>query len=213
MVQRGHPLPTVAEEHFELFQRYQFTCHRICKMILSCLSDFCNIAEEDRFETFHSDNEGSRSALSFQHHPPSPENGGVGHNAHTDVGTLTLLITKQWGLQVLSPLTNEWEYVQPRPGYAVVNVGDTLRFLSSLRFRSGLHRVLPIGGKSTVDRYSTIYFLRAADTATFEASDGKKLNAEEWFQRKFSAFTRPLEEMRKDGLAFGGMDKELGVII
>lgn len=47
---------------------------------------------------------------------------------------------------------------------AIVNVRDTLRFLSNERFRSVMHRVSPPGNE---DRYSTAYFLRAADGTIF----------------------------------------------
>ena len=132
---------------------------------------------------------------------------------HTDAGTLTLLFTKQWGLQVLTPADKEWEYVVPKPGHAIINVGDTLRCISNQRLRSAMHRVLPVGGKMIEDRYSTAYFLRAGDDAIFRGTDGKDVTAEQWFLRKFYSFTQPLEEQRKDSITFGGMDKALGTVV
>jgi isopenicillin N synthase-like dioxygenase len=182
----------------------------VVKTILSRVSDVCGLEGSRRFEHYHQDNAKSRSALYFLHHPPTDGKEGKGQNIHTDAGTLTLLFTKQRGLQVLSPTTNGWESVATKPGCAVVNVGDTLRFLSNQRFRSAMHRVLPPG---TEDRYSTAYFLRAADNAVFKGNDGKDTTAEQWFLRKFYTFTLSREEQRKDSVAFGGMEKALGVTV
>ncbi|KAE8343796.1 hypothetical protein BDV24DRAFT_149381 [Aspergillus arachidicola] len=149
-----------------------------------------------------------RSALYFLHHPPKPPGSqGLSQNIHTDAGTLTLLFTQQPGLQVLSPTTGQWEWVHPREGHGVVNVGDTLRFLSEERFRSALHRVLPLTDKDSAppyDRYSTAYFLRAAEDVVFVGNDGKKTTAEEWFVRKFHSFTQDWSVQRLDSVAVGG---------
>lgn len=51
----------------------------------------------------------------------------MGHNKHTDIGTLTLLFTEQLGLQLelQHPGSDEWEFVAPLAGHAIVNVGDS----------------------------------------------------------------------------------------
>ncbi len=139
---------------------------------------------------------------------------GLGQNIHTDAGTLTLLFTQQVGLQVLSPTTGQWEYVETRPGHGIVNVGDTLRFLSNERFRAALQRVLPLTdetGAQPFDRYSTAYFRRAADDAVFVGNAGKETTADEWFLRKFRSFTQERSVQRLDSVAFGGMEKSLGI--
>ncbi|KAJ6437218.1 multidrug resistance protein fnx1 [Purpureocillium lavendulum] len=107
-----------------------------------------------------------------------------GHNAHTDVGSFTLLFTEQPGLQVLSPKTGEWEYIAAKAGHAIVNVADTLRFISGRRFKSAMHRVLPPGGDMSTDRYSAAYFLRAGDGVVFKGINGEDVTAEQWFLSK-----------------------------
>ncbi|KAJ5898822.1 hypothetical protein N7495_003566 [Penicillium taxi] len=81
------------------------------------------------------------------------------------------------GLQVFSSEDATWKYVEPRPGHAIINVGDTLRFLSNKQLRSALHRVLPLGRVQTEDRYSISYFLRASDSTEFEDSNGDDSSA------------------------------------
>ena len=146
--------------------------------------------------------------MDFIHHPPVPSNGGIGHNIHTDLGLLTLLFNQEWGLQVISPTTEAWEYVAPRYGCPMVNVADTLMFASQHRFKSALHRVYPIGGVMTEDRYATAYFLRPTANSKFETLDGKIFTSEDWFVSKFDSFKQPLEEARKSGLAWGGLHRD-----
>lgn len=213
----GRPLPQIVLQNLELFKGFQFSAHYTLKSLLACLSDAAGInSGPERFEKYHKDEEQSKSTLFFLHHPVSKrleDETSLGHNMHTDVGSFTLLMTEQWGLQVLSPKTNAWEYVVPKPGFAIVNVADTLRFISGRRFRSAMHRVLPPAGKMVEDRYSTAYFLRAGDDTVFKGVDGKEVTANEWFQRKYHSFNQSLQEQREHAIATGGMDRDIGVKI
>lgn len=203
-------------ENFDLFAMFQSAAHYVLKTLLSSLSDAAGLEGADRFELYHPDEMPSKSTLFFLHHPVSEaleDKTARGHNAHTDVGSFTLLFTEQPGLQVLSPKTNKWEDIAVKPGHAIVNVADTLRFMSSRRFKSAMHRVLPPGGSMSEDRYSAAYFLRAGDNVVFKGLDGKEVTAEQWFLSKYSSFNKTLQEQRLDSVATGGMDKELGVLI
>ena len=112
-----------------------------------------------------------------------------GHIAHTDVGSLTLLFSHQSGLQVLRPGTDQWVDIRPVPGYAIVNIGDSLRHMSGRVFKSCLHRVVPtcpdIGGN---ERLSVIYFLRPKMDAKFRDETGREWRSVDWHIRKFDAF-------------------------
>jgi isopenicillin N synthase-like dioxygenase len=131
---------------------------------------------------------------------------GKGHNKHTDVGTLTFLLCKQWGLQILSPDTASWAFVEPREGHAVVNVGDSLRFVSGFRFASVVHRVTPLYDVQHEDRYSIAYFLRMADNATFRDQDGKAWSAKDWHDFKFNIFRKPFDLPGGTRFLTGGME-------
>lgn len=203
-------------ENLKLFENFQLSAHYVLKTLLGCLSDAAGIEGSDRFESYHPDDLPSKSTLFFLHHPVSEaleDKSARGHNAHTDVGSFTLLFTEQPGLQVLSPKTNEWEYVVAKPGHAIINIADTLRFMSKRRFRSAMHRVLPPGGKMSEDRYSAAYFLRAGDSVVFKGLNGEEVTAEQWFLSKYSSFNKTMQEQRLDSVATGGMDKDLGVSI
>ncbi|CAG8976292.1 hypothetical protein HYALB_00011778, partial [Hymenoscyphus albidus] len=59
---------------------------------------------------------------------------------HTDYGTLTILARVLRGLQILPHGASEWQYVEPKPGCVVVNVGDALFEWTGGVLRSNLHR-------------------------------------------------------------------------
>ncbi|TXC09024.1 hypothetical protein FocTR4_00004551 [Fusarium oxysporum f. sp. cubense] len=198
-------LPSVVEENLELFDQFNASCHFILKLLLDCLSDGLNLRGSARLDTHHRDDARSKSTLYFLHYPLGAQN----QNMHTDIGTLTLLFAPQWGLQVVSPVTGAWEYVQPREGHAIINVADTLRFLSNKRFRSALHRVLPIGGVQKEDRYAVSYFLRAADDTEFKDSNDQDSNAKSWYLTKYHTYELPHDVQREQTVLSGGMAQEL----
>ncbi|KAJ1332955.1 L-glutamate 3(R)-hydroxylase [Microdochium nivale] len=211
-------LAPVVREHLALFDHVTASCHFISKLLLDCLSDGLGLRGDARLETHHRDDCRSKSTLYMLHYPQQQQDRGttsdpqqVGQNMHTDIGTLTILWAPQWGLQAFAPSRGAWEYVEPRTGRIVVNVGDTLRFLSGRRFKSALHRVLPVGegGVQREDRYSISYFLRANDSAEFEDSNGDGSDAKSWYLQKYQMYEMPHEIQKQRTILSGGMAQEL----
>lgn len=147
-----------------------------------------------RYRHHHGDGDGaahsssSSSSSSYlrymRYHARTPaQNEALGHvwlRGHSDFGSLTLLFRQPVvALQVRDPRCRAraggrrqgsdeggaWRFVRPRPDAVVVNVGDTLEFLSGGFFRSGIHRVVapPAPGQAGRDRVGVLYFLRAGD--------------------------------------------------
>ena len=164
---------------------------QICATILSALSQ-CLPPEGSHasLEAVHRLDEASTTAIGLIRYPAhaadAPE---AGHIAHTDVGSLTLLFATRPGLQIEDPHAcsgASWLDVALRPGAAVVNVGDALRFLSGRVFRSCLHRVLP--NTQPDDRYSIAYFLRPSVETVYRDARGRVWTSLEWHNRKFETF-------------------------
>ncbi len=89
------------------------------------------------------------SAMRALNYPPltgphdAPLAGQLGAGAHTDYGTLTILLadTTQAGLQVQDAY-GEWHDTMPTPGSLVVNLGDAMARWTNDRWRSTMHRVV-----------------------------------------------------------------------
>ncbi len=71
-----------------------------------------------------------------------PNQYGIG--PHTDYGMLTLLLADQEPALQVYTKDEEWRYCVPVPGAILVNVADLLTRWTNDRWRSTLHRVLPV---------------------------------------------------------------------
>lgn len=191
--------------------------HAITVMILSRLSSELGLTLPSRFEAHHDDAGPSTSTLGLLRYPKHDKNtasSNVGHNKHTDVGSLTFLLARQWGLQYLSLATQRWEFIEPRPGHAIINVGDSLRFLSGGELASVVHRVVPLRQTQEEDRYSIAYFLRMNNSDLITDSTGKTWTAKEWHDFKFNVFKSP-STLDASGKVLTGMmvDNEIAVAV
>ena len=108
------------------------------------------------FNSFSND---AVAVLRLLHYPPQAPDADAnerGIGAHTDFGTLTLLLQDEvGGLQVFDAATNAWIDVAPTPGAMVVNLGNVMMRWSNDRYKSNLHRVINKSGK---ERYSIPFF-------------------------------------------------------
>jgi isopenicillin N synthase-like dioxygenase len=90
----------------------------------------------------------------------APLEGQLRAGAHTDYGTLTLLLQQEarTGLQVLC--RGEWHDVPAVPGTIVVNIGDLMSRWTNDRWVSTLHRVVipPTATALPSRRQSLVYF-------------------------------------------------------
>ncbi|RMZ86195.1 hypothetical protein DV737_g193, partial [Chaetothyriales sp. CBS 132003] len=103
---------------------------------------------------------GAVATLRYLHYPPqapdSDEKITRGIGAHTDFGSVTLLMQDEVdGLQVYEKNTDEWIDVEPTQGAYVVNLGNMFMRWSNDKYISNLHRVINKSGK---ERYSVPFF-------------------------------------------------------
>ncbi|KAH8621912.1 hypothetical protein IG631_23534 [Alternaria alternata] len=171
------------------------------------LSNALGADPANRLEQHHRDDADSNTTLVLLRYPKNLSSTCVGHNQHTDIGSLTLLFSKQWGLQLVSPETEEWEWVAPRPGHAIINVGDSLRFLTDKRLASCMHRVVPTPKTATQNRYSIAYFLRPENDIEYKDPEGKPISAKEWHDNKYKTFADSHEKQAMNSILMGGMDR------
>ncbi|MBL4682683.1 MAG: hypothetical protein JKY88_18445 [Pseudomonadales bacterium] len=95
--------------------------------------------------------------------------GDMALHHHTDPGVLTLLLQDMvGGLQALSR-EDGWVDVAPEEGTIVVNLGDAMQVWTNDKYRSAVHRVLPIQGQA---RFSTPYFFNPSRNAILEPLKG-----------------------------------------
>ena len=171
--------------------------YAICDDMMDSLSESMGLVGEKKLELQHQMLFPSTSSTALQCYPVAnlPPNTSQGHFVHTDSGTLSMLFVSDWGLQVYSSKHDRWESVPPRAGCAIVNVGDSLRFLSGLRLKSSLHRVVPLPERETTGpRYSITFFLRPNNDATFTDAEGSQWKGSEFLNKKFLIYRRPHQE-------------------
>ena len=201
--------PDGVKDHWELLRDFIRQSHSLTTTILASLSTSLNLPNEHRFETHHQSSVPSTSIAALQHYPSTdlPSDTSVGHFAHTDAGSLTVLFNSDWGLQAYSPASSTWQHVAPRANSAIINVGDALKFLSGFRLTSSLHRVVPwyrrLDKSSAGPRYATIFFLRPNNEAKLVDGDGVESSAGEWLERKFRNYRMPHEEQGLNAISTG----------
>jgi isopenicillin N synthase-like dioxygenase len=214
-IQRDSPhLPSVIKNSpdIKILENAISGCNIVTKTILSALSTGLGLVGASRFENTHRNDRPSTTTLAMMHYIPSDPavDKNIGHQKHTDISSLTLLFSDQWGLQVRPPRAREFGFVKPKDGCAIVNVGDSLRFASGHTMQSCIHRVVPFD--PTEHRYSIAYFLRAEDDTMFTDSEGRYITAGQWHEEKFFAFTYPpeLQAQAPPTMLLGGMKEEDG---
>lgn len=193
------PLPDLVLEpaNRSLLARYQTSCHRTGLDIMSILATQLDLAV-DAFEDKHRLNEPSDDHVRMTRGPPRkdasmPE---IQTPGHTDFGTITILFNWLGGLQVWSEPSRgnfhqlfdgapsnqtgttvaEWLWVKPKPGHAIVNLGDAAVKFTGGVLCSGRHRVIPAPGEQgLLPRYSIVYFVRPEDKCVLKRLKGGRV--------------------------------------
>jgi len=94
------------------------------------------------------------SMIRFLRYPPTPSD-AIGCGAHSDYGTVTLLLQDSiGGLQIQHK--DQWIDATPIPGTLVINVGDCMEFLTNGAFKATKHRV--INKSSDQERFVCLIF-------------------------------------------------------
>ncbi|KAK8053112.1 hypothetical protein PG996_012413 [Apiospora saccharicola] len=178
-------------------------------LVFSSLSASLSLPAGQHFEDFQGLPRPSPDILRLLKYHADTDTSCQPHVPHTDIGSLTFVFSSTPGLKVLprcvstkdqdqEPSSLPWQYVAPRPGHAVVNVGDCLSLLTNGLLKSALHCVGPVEGRSMNERYSIAYLMRPEDCAVLRTLDSPKIpqpapgqedpiTSGEWIRRKFEA--------------------------
>ncbi|KAK9374056.1 uncharacterized protein V1513DRAFT_447130 [Lipomyces chichibuensis] len=180
------PLPPTFSRFEQDLAEFSKKCHATCHKLLDLLAVALKIdpaqGGAEWFSSRHDLKQVSGSILRFLYYP-AVRNGDneneIRAGAHTDYGSMTLLFQRagEEGLEVLSPITNEWIAIpalQAKDSKScppiVVNIADQLSFWSANVLKSAVHRVkFPLHQvRSGLDRYSMAYFCHPADDTLLE---------------------------------------------
>lgn len=120
---------------------------------------------EDHFEPLIDRHTSAMRASNYPDLDRPAQAGQLRAGAHTDYGTLTILYPDPLigGLEVERP-DGAWAAVRPAPGALVVNLGDGMARWTNGRWRSTMHRVVPVPGR----RQSIAFFHNANWEALIE---------------------------------------------
>ncbi|KAE8360750.1 hypothetical protein BDV27DRAFT_167463 [Aspergillus caelatus] len=156
-------------------------CSAALGVVLGALDDQIGLEQGTLAAVSPLDDESETSVRLLCSPPQSaPEYDRITLGGHTDIGTMTILFHVVGGLQIL-PAGKEnamenWQYVRPEPGCALVNVGDTLVEWTGELLRSSLHRVMTApGDQALVQRQSVAYLVRPAQKASMRRIRGGKI--------------------------------------
>jgi isopenicillin N synthase-like dioxygenase len=171
-------IPVSIHERKQSIARFMSHAHHVVLTLLDSLEGPLSISR-GTLSAKHSQEQPSSSQLRVIKSPAQPsKDSGVSFPSHTDLGSFTVLFTSLGGLQILrkgaANVEENWLFVKPREGCAIVNVGDTMQKYTNGFFASPAHRVVsPPGEQATETRYSIAYFIRPAATALIERLDSK----------------------------------------
>ncbi|RAK81858.1 putative oxidoreductase [Aspergillus fijiensis CBS 313.89] len=195
--QRDFPRPPLIDHYMNTLQQFTTFVNTTSQTIFDKLSHSLELPETGNLKLLHRPSAPSPDIIRLlKYHPQPAEQRGVPHAAHTDMGTLTFLFTRQPGLQIQNPGEEIWRWVLPREGHAIVNLGDGLSLLTNGYLQSCVHRVGPLPGRAMPTRYSFAYMVRPENQTVMAAPqtgcipardpDATVLTAQEWLEKKYS---------------------------
>ena len=199
--QRPNPAPI--EENREAIKSYISSAYKVGTLICDQLDDHLHLPKGTLASLQRLDRL-SGSTLRMLRYPPQPEGDRrTAFLGHTDIGTVTILFNVLGGLQILPPgmeaKEENWKYVRPESGCAIINLGDAMVEWSGGVLRSNLHRVyFAPGAQAEHERYSLAYAIRPEGVVSMnrlalpgsvipDLEEGEQdlgLSANEWLKKK-----------------------------
>ncbi|KAK0787567.1 hypothetical protein LTR02_007688 [Friedmanniomyces endolithicus] len=172
------PAPEVLqkESNRQLLAGFCRMSHAVVAVILGVLNEKLGLPE-GRLAELHRLEVASGDQVRWVRSPPQPTTDAytMSLGEHTDFGSVTVLFNRLGGLQILPPDSEEWQYVKPLRGHAVVNLGDAMVKFTAGVLRSNIHRVVnPPGQQASHTRMSLVYFARPEDEVKLKVLEGSQ---------------------------------------
>jgi len=170
------PAPEVLRPHRTLLKSYIEQSHAVVTLLLRLLNARLDLPRE-KLASLHRLHAASGDQVRWVRAPPQPrDDRKTALGEHTDFGSVTILFNRLGGLQVLPPGAEQWCYVKPLKGHAVVNLGDAMVKFTAGVLRSNIHRVVnPPGRQGDATRMSLVYFARPEDDVLLKVLGGSGL--------------------------------------
>ena len=204
---KPNPAPEVMTSHRNMHEAFVRGAHAIEDIVLGSLERSLQMHPGSLTDMHHIDKE-TRDQYRMICFPPLADRDRRSSMVpHRDFGSMTTLFNILGGLQFLPSGKNpevedDWLYIKPVPGCAIINIGDIMVAFTNGALKSPMHRVVPPpGDQATLTRYSLAYFARPAITTVVKRLDGgnipplregeveEGLVASEWFVAKLKAVT------------------------
>ncbi len=152
----------------EISERYFRALSDLSARLLSLMAESLGLSPS-YFEPMIDRHASALRMINYPELTSAPVRGQLRAGAHTDYGTLTVLLADplNGGLEVQDQ-AGEWIAVNAPAGGFVVNLGDAMARWTNDRWRSTLHRVVPASGR----RQSIAFFHNANWGAVIECLPG-----------------------------------------
>lgn len=211
---KPYPRPPIFDKNMPMLKAYMRAMQEATLSIHRALSRALGLQAGEKFEEFHRADRTSPCILRLlKYHAQPAQERGASQTPHTDLGSLTILFTKQPGLQVLMKGSDKWEDVEPRAGHAIVNIGDGMSLLTNGLLHSSIHRVAPPHDQAMATRYSFAFLQRAEEHTSLvglkspliQATSGSPevVTSGEWLHQKFSMLRAKTHNTEKQWVLTG----------
>lgn len=158
-----HHLPEIAAYYRKIHNEILRKLTILCDLILELPEGFL---WENYFKVIKDDYENSGHGvgrfMAYDKMDPSDEKkvDNTWLRGHSDGNAFTFITSQPiLSLQIRDYFTGEWKFVGHKPGGLIVNIGDTMEFLTGGYFKSSIHRVVsPPDDQKNFKRLAIIYF-------------------------------------------------------
>ncbi|KAF2870130.1 putative oxidoreductase [Massariosphaeria phaeospora] len=174
------PAPEIVNKNRHIFATFARSCHTLSMTVFDCLEHQVGLPVGAFRGRHRIDQPSSDQSRQIRYLPQPEEDQRTSLVPHTDYGSVTVLFNVLGGLQILpagkEPEEQNWLWVKPGPGCAIINLGDAMEKFSNGLLKSPMHRVTYAPGEqSKMTRYSLAYFTRPEDACLMKRLEGSKL--------------------------------------